>query len=99
MPEFHAVKFNRDVDSYYGEEYGGEDDEEEIDPNRPQIIRPDIEFELPDFVAQADEILEAELEAERERIRILNKTPVNFLNPRLAMKKDRAAKRKQQRIL
>ena len=40
-------------------------------------------------------MLEAELEAERERIRILNKTPVNFLNPREALRKEKAAKRRQ----
>ena len=42
-------------------------------------------------------MLEAELEAERERIRILNKTPVNFLNPREALRKEKAAKRRKLR--
>ena len=49
---------------------------------------------MPDFIAKAEEILEAELEAERERIRILNITPVNFLGSRQALKKEKAAKRK-----
>ena len=46
-----------------------------------KIDRPNIEIELPEFIAMADEILEASLEAERERIRILNITPVNVLTP------------------
>ena len=53
------------------------------------IIRPLIDFELPNFVAKADEILEAEIEAELERIRILNKTPVNYMLPRQIAKKMR----------
>jgi len=49
--------------------------------NGIKIERPIIEIELPDFIAMADEILEAEHEAERERIRILNRTPVAVLTP------------------
>ena len=59
------------------------------------VVYPEIEAELPEFIARADEILEAQLEAERERIRILNRTPVPFLTLRQQAKKLRAAKRKQ----
>ena len=59
------------------------EEEDKIDQeDKPKIVRPDVEFELPDFVALADEILEAEIAAEVERIRILNKTPVEVLCPR-----------------
>ena len=61
------------------------------------VVYPDVEHEMPDFIALADEILEAEIQAELERIRILNKTPVPYLNPRLIAKKQRAARRKQVR--
>ena len=59
------------------------------------VVYPEVEHEMPDFIALADEILEAELEAERERIRILMKTLVPYLNPSQIAKKQRAAKRKQ----
>ena len=59
------------------------------------VVYPEAEQELPDWFARKEEIREAEEEAERERIRILNKTPVPFLNPRLIAKKERQAKRKQ----
>ena len=49
--------------------HGGHEDFEDL------IIRPEIEFDLPEFIVKADEILEAEL----ERIRILNNTPVAVL--------------------
>lgn len=98
MPKPHFQRFNYDIDSAYGDEYGPEKEEED-DPNKAQIIRPDVEIEMPDFIAQAEELLEAELEAERERIRLLNLTPVNFLNPRQAKKKEKAEKRRQQRML
>ena len=58
--------------------------------NDIKIERPVIEIELPDFIAMADEILEAEHE---ERIRILNRTPVAVLTPAQINK----SKRKQQR--
>lgn len=67
------------------------------------VVYPEVELEVPDFIALADELLEqeieAKLEAERERIRILNCTPVNVLNPRLIQKKERAAKRKLKKLL
>ena len=57
-----------------------------VDDIEDKIDRPLVEIELPDFIVKAEEILEAEiekaLEAERERIRILNKTPVSVLGPR-----------------
>ena len=38
---------------------------------------------MPELILRAEEIAEAELEAERlERIRILNMTPVVYLTPR-----------------
>ena len=54
------------------------------------VVYPDIEVEVPDFIALAEELLEAEIqakieaeeEAERERIRILNTTPIVILNPK-----------------
>ena len=56
---------------------------------------------MPDFIVRADEILEAEieakLEAELERVKILNKIPVPYMNPRLLARRQRAAKRKQVR--
>ena len=58
---------------------------------------PDVEHEMPDFIVRADEILEAEIQAELERIRILNRTPVPYMNPRLIARRQRAAKRKQVR--
>ena len=61
------------------------------------VVYPDVEHEMPDFIALADEILEAEIQAELERLRILNKTPVPYKNPRLIAKKQRAAKRKHVR--
>ena len=83
-------------DEYYGEE---DDDEErekvKADPNQPKIIRPDVDIEMPDFIAKAEELLEAEQEAERERIRILNITPVNFMFGREALRKEKAKKRRQ----
>ena len=60
------------------DEEGNEIKQFEVDEEGNEIV----EFELPDFVALADEILEAEIEAEFERIRILNKTPVEVLCPR-----------------
>ena len=54
---------------------------------------------MPDFIAKAEEILEAQIAAELEKIRILNKTPVNFMNARLAKKKEKANKRRQLRKL
>ena len=57
--------------------------------NKPKIIRPDVEIEVPDFIALADEI-------EEERIRILNKTPVPFLTAAEQRRKD---KNKQKRLL
>lgn len=45
---------------------------------------------MPDFIARAEEILEAELEAEKERIRILNITPVSFLFGSEALRKQKA---------
>ena len=59
------------------------------------VVYPENEAEMPEFIARADEILEAQLEAEHERIRILNRTPVPFLTHRQQAKKLRAAKRKQ----
>ena len=56
--------------------YGDPDD---VEDKNPLIIRPEIDFDLPDFVARADEILEAEIEAELEKIRILNKTEADEL--------------------
>ena len=48
-----------------------------------KIELPVTEIELPEFIAMADEVLKAEheakLKAERERIRILNRTPVAVL--------------------
>lgn len=65
--------------------------------NGIKIERPIIEIELPDFIAMADEILEAEhealLEAERECIRILNRRPLVVLTQAQINKQ----KRKQQR--
>ena len=62
------------------------------------VVYPDVEIEVPEFVARAEEILEAELiAAEEERIRILNSTPVIILKPGQIAKKERAAKRKQLR--
>ena len=69
------------------------------------VVYPDVEIEVPDFFARAEEILEAEifaaeaarLAAEKERIRILNSTPVVILKPSQIAKKERAAKRKQLR--
>ena len=62
---------------------------------------PDVELEMPDFIVRADEILEAEIQAEiraeLERIRILNRTPVPYMNPRMITRKQQAAKRKQVR--
>ena len=62
------------------------------------IDRPEIEIEVPDFIALAEEILEQELEAERlaeaERIRILNKTPVPVLNSSQQRKKQKALLKK-----
>ena len=61
---------------------------------------------MPDFVLKAEKIAEKELKAEKarlaaeeERIRILNITPLIFVNPREALRKQKAAKRKQQKIL
>lgn len=64
-----------------------------------KIERPLVEIELPDFIVLAEEILEAELEAERERIRILNKTPVAVLTPAQVLKRQRAQARKQKKLL
>ena len=62
---------------------------------------PDVEHEMPDFIVRAEEILEAEieakLEAELERVKILNKIPVSYMNPRLLARRQQAAKRKQVR--
>ena len=62
---------------------------------------PDVELEMPDFIVRADEILEAEIQAEiraeLERIRILNRTPVPYMNPRMITRRQRAARRKQVR--
>jgi len=63
--------------------------------NNLKIDRPEVEIEVPDFIARADEILEAEIAAEQERIRILNKTPVPVLTPAQILKKQRALARKQ----
>ena len=62
------------------------------DPNRPRIVRPDLEIEVPDFIALADEILQAEID---ERNRILNMTPVVYMNARQALRKEKQAKKRQ----
>ena len=61
---------------------------------------------MPEFFIYAEEIAEEEqeaekarLEAEKERIQILNITPLVFDNPREALRKQKAAKRKQQKII
>lgn len=54
------------------------------------VVYPEVEVEVPDFVALAEELLEAEIEAkikaeeaaERERTRILNNTPIVILKPK-----------------
>ena len=74
-------------------------------PPMKGVVYPDVEIEVPDFFVRAEEILEAEifaaeaarLAAEKERIRILNSTPVVILKPSQIAKKERAAKRKQLR--
>lgn len=88
-------------------QYGDADDRE--DKNK-LIVRPDVEIELPEFIAKADEVLEREIQAkieaeerriaaekaaEEERIRQLNKMPVNVLNPRMIAKRQRQQKRKE----
>ena len=64
------------------------------------VVYPEVVLEMPDFVALAEELLEAELEAKRqaelERIRILNSRPVAILNSRQLAKKERQVKRKLQ---
>ena len=68
-----------------------------IDGNKKLKIQgEELDLELPDFIASADEIEEALLEHQRERIRILNKTSVNYLNSGQIAKKARAQKRKLQ---
>lgn len=62
-----------------------------------KIDRPLFEFDLPDFIALADELLELLEEAERERIRILNNTPIVMYTPSYRAKRERAAKRKAMR--
>lgn len=75
-----AYVSNREMYEYGSEDEDGDDGQRDgADGARPRIIRPDVEIEVPDFIALADEIAEAE---EQERIRILNKTPVPVLNPR-----------------
>ena len=58
------------------------------------IIRPAVEIEVPDFIALAEELLEAELEAQRaaeaERLRILNARPMAYLT--LAQQKKKLRK-------
>lgn len=58
--------------------------------NKLNIVYPDEEIEVPDWITLAEEILEAELEAaalaEKERIRILNITPVAFLSEKQRQK-------------
>ena len=69
------------------------------------VVYPDVELEVPDFVARAEEILEEErliaeaqrLAAEEERRMLLNRTPVVILKPSQIARKERAAKRKQLR--
>ena len=51
------------------------------------VVYPDVEYEWPDFIVLADEILEAEIEAALERKRILNMTPVPYMNPGLIAKR------------
>ena len=57
----------------------------------PEIDRPLVEIEMPDFIALAEEI-------EEERIRILNKTPVPVMSAR-QMQKKRRAEAKKARLL
>ena len=40
---------NDNVDAYYGEEDDGR--EQAVDPDQNHIIRPDVEIEMPDFIA------------------------------------------------
>ena len=58
------------------------------------IIRPAVEIEVPDFIALAEELLEAELEAQRaaeaERLRIFNARPMAYLT--LAQQKKKLRK-------
>ena len=49
LPKALIGQYNRDVDSYYGEE--DDADEPPRDHNAPQIVRPDLEIEMPDFIA------------------------------------------------
>merc|ERR1712079_540061 len=57
------------------------------------IIRPAVEIEVPDFIALAEELLEAELEAQRaaeaERLRIWNARPMAYLTLAQQKKKQR----------
>ena len=46
-------------------------------------------------MANAEEILQAEIDAENERIRILNKTPVEVLCPREVLKKAKQLKKQE----
>ena len=66
--------------------------------NRVKIELPVTEIELPEFIAMADEVLKAEheakLKAERERIRILNRTPVAVLTQAQINKQKRKKQRK-----
>ena len=64
----------------------------------PQIIYPDVEIEVPEFIARADEILEEEeaREAERreEERKRLAKLPIKYLSLKEQAKKRRKAERK-----
>ena len=64
-----------------------------VDYRRRQIVdkidRPLVEIEVPDFIALADEI-------EAERVRILNITPVPYMN---ASEKRRVEKAKQKKLM
>lgn len=86
-------------------------DIDDRDDRNPLIIRPLVEIWLPDFVAQADEILEREiaerLAAEKRELEarlaaeeaariLLNKTPVSFLGPRQLAKKARKERKRLQ---
>ena len=64
----------------------------------PQIIYPEVEIEVPEFIARADEILEEEeaREAERreEERKRLAKLPMKYLSLKEQAKKRRKAERK-----
>ena len=67
-------------------------------PPMKGVVYPAVEIEVPECIAQAEEILEAQMiAAEEERIRILNSTPIVILKPSQIAKKERVAKRKQLR--